>query len=362
MTTLIVEQDHFLQVMPVILDPATPPEHRAAWDNFFSHDMPDFFGWCAALQARIPGLYPARVVFADSQAALHRLLPEADAALVESLRIGPDELALAPNLACVQRFGTVATNIDVTACSARGVRVEILRRRVNVAVAEQAFLLMIGLAKQVARLAGQVTEPRLAALGQTIRPYDTRYSGASNFARIGGLGTLQGATLGIVGMGEIGRELASRAAAFDMRVLYTQRNRIPLGDEFASRATYCALDDLLAQADYVSLNLPTNDSTRGIINAAALARMKPGAALVNVSRAELIDRSALLASLGAERIRLGTDVWYEEPVRADDPILALPNVLLMPHTAIGHRENAARDLEEMCLKLWRGVTDRDRSH
>jgi phosphoglycerate dehydrogenase-like enzyme len=216
---------------------------------------------------------------------------------------------------------------------------------------------MIGLAKQIGRLAGQVTEAGLHKIGYDIRPYDTRYTGASNFARITGLRTLEGATLGVVGMGEIGRELACRAAAFGMRVLYTQRHRIADGDAFPARASYCNLDELLMQSEYVSLNLPVNNSTRGIIDAAAISRMRPGAALLNVARADLIDRAALLSALEEGRIFLGADVWYEEPVRADDPILALPNVLLLPHTAIGHRENAAADLEEMCLKLWRGVTD-----
>jgi phosphoglycerate dehydrogenase-like enzyme len=229
-------------------------------------------------------------------------------------------------------------------------------RSCGAASAEQAFLLMIALAKQAAHTANLVTESRLRAAGHTIRPYETRYTGASNFGRIPDLRTLEGATFGQVGMGEIGRELALRAAAFGMRVLYTQRTRLPPGEEFPARAIYVTLPDLLAQADYVSLNLPTNASTRGIIDAEAFRQLKPGAMLINVSRAQLIDRTALLEALrGGRLVALGADVWYEEPVKADDPILGFPNVLLTPHTAVAGREYALRDLEEMCFKLWRHV-------
>jgi phosphoglycerate dehydrogenase-like enzyme len=357
MTKIVVEQDPFLRVIPVILDPATPEEHCRAWSDFFAHDEPDFAGWCRSLRGRVAGLFPATIVVAEDQDDLRRKIGDADCVIVEGLRVGAEELALAKRLRCVQRFGSVTSNIDVAACYEHSIAVEIIRRRVNVAVAEQAFLLIIALAKEIGRLNGLVTAERLLAAGYALRPYDTRYSGSSNFARIPGIRTLNGATLGIIGMGEVGRELAARAAAFGMRVLYTQRNRIPAGDAFASRAAYATMDDLMAESDYISVNLPYNASTRGIVGAAALARVKPGAMLVNVARAELVDRSALMAALSSGRLGgYGSDVGYEEPALPDDPLLHLPNVVLMPHTAIASRENALLDLEEMCLKMWRGVT------
>lgn len=359
MTIIVIERDHFLNSMQVLLDPAATTEQCQAWADFFAHDVPDFPARVRALQGRLPGLYPATVLFADDQQDLRRKLPQADAVLVESLRIDAGDLAYAPRLACVQRFGGAIGNIDLAACAASNVAVEILQRRVNTAVAEQAFLLMIALAKQTQRLANRVTEVLLQAAGHPIRPYDRRYTGGSNFARIPGLRMLQGATFGQVGMGEIGRELALRAAAFGMRVLYTQRTRLHPGEEFPARATYVTLPELLAAVDYVSLNLPSNASTRDIIDAEAFRRLKPGAVLVNVSRAELIDRAALLEALHNGRLAaFGADVWYEEPVLSDDPILGFDNVLLMPHTAIAGREYTLSDLEEMCFRLWRHVATR----
>jgi len=107
------------------------------------------------------------------------------------------------------------------------------------------------------------------------------------------------------------------------------------------------------------VQLPLNDSTRGIIGAQALRAVKPGAFLVNCARAELIDRAALVEALDSGRLGgLGLDVGYDEPAKADDPLLKYRDsghVILMPHTAIAARANALSDLERLCLNLWRGI-------
>ena len=362
MTKIVIERDHFLQVVPVILDPATPDEHQQAWVNFFSHDVPDFLGWCAQMQGRLPGLFPAIVTFADDQDDLRRQIVDADGVIVESLRIDETELAAAKRLRFVQRFGSVTSNIDVPACVRHGVSVDVVRRRVNIAVAEQAFMLMIALAKRVCEFNKVVRAADLAQAGFPLRPYDTRYSGSANFARITGLGTLNGSTIGVIGMGEIGREIASRAAAFGMDVLYTQRNRIAPSDEWPSRASYCSMEELVARADHISLNLPLTPATRGIFGKRQFDAMKPGATLVNVARPQLMDRAALLEALETGRLGgLGLDVGYEEPARDDEPLLNYPNVVYMPHTAVGNRHLALADLEEMCLKMWRGLNSTRRT-
>jgi phosphoglycerate dehydrogenase-like enzyme len=360
---LLVEDDAILRIIPVVLDPETAAPHRAAVADFFAHDEPDFAAWCRRLHQRIPGLYPAKVVFAHDQADLDAKLPEADGVIVEGLKIGRDNLAKASRLKFVQRFGTVLSNVDTQACAERGVTVEALRRRVNIAVAEQAFAFMIALAKRLCELNGVVQDKDLRAAGFDPTPYDRRYTGNSNFARIPGLGTLYGATLGLVGMGEIGRELAGRAAGraagFGMTILYHQRNRIAAADEAAFEARHVSLEELMSRSDYISVQLPLNDSTRGLIGSAALSGLKPGAVLVNAARAELIDRDALIAALDSGRLAgFALDVGYEEPAHSNDPLLKYNkgNVILMPHTAVGARQNGLADLEEMCLKMWRALT------
>lgn len=357
MPKIVIEKDHFLQVVPVILDPQTPNEHRQAWVNFFSHDVPDFLGWCRQLQGRLPGLFPATVAFADDQNDLRRQIGDADGVIVESLRIDETELAAAKKLAFVQRFGSVTSRIDLPACARYGVAVDVLHRRVNIAVAEQAFMLMIALAKRAGELNRMVRATDIAAAGYVLRPYDIRYSGSSNYARITGLRTLNGATLGVIGMGEVGRAIAMRAAAFGMSVLYHQRNPIPPSGEWAApRATYCSIEELVSRADYISLNLPLTEATRGIIGRPVFASMKRGAILVNVARAKLVDREALIEALDSGWLGgLGLDVGYEEPAREDEQLLNYPNVMYMPHTAVGDRHLALFDLEEMCLKMCAGM-------
>ena len=359
MTRIVFEEDHFLKIIPVVLDPATAEPHRRAVAAFFAHDEPDFLSWCGRLQQRLPGLYPAEIVFAADAAELADKIADADGVVVESLRIDAAMLWRAPRLAIVQKFGTITTNIDVAACAARGVAVATLRRMVNVAVAEQACAFLLALAKRIGVLNGLVEEKALRAAGYDIRPRQSRYAGYSNYAGITGLKTVFGATLGIIGLGEIGREVAQRMRAFGMDVVYFQRTRLASAIEAELGAGYLPLDELMARADYILVQLPLNGSTRGLIGRDQLARMKPGAVVVDVARAELIDRHALLDALAAGRLGgLGLDVLYSEPADPSEPLLQYRgrNIILTPHTAIGARANALHDIETLCVNLWRAIT------
>jgi phosphoglycerate dehydrogenase-like enzyme len=300
-------------------------------------------------------------VFAADAAELAEKIADADGVVVESLRIDAATLSRAPRLAIVQKFGTIATNIDAAACAARGVAVATLRRMVNVAVAEQACAFLLALAKRIGELNGLVEEKALRAAGYDIRPRQSRYAGYSNYAGITGLKTVFGATLGIIGLGEIGREVAQRMRAFGMDVVYFQRTRLASAVEAELGAGYLPLDELMARADYILVQLPLNGSTRGLIGRDQLARMKPGTVVIDVARAELIDRHALLEALAAGRLGgLGLDVLYSEPADPSEPLLQYRgrNVILMPHTAIGARANALHDIETLCVNLWRGITQK----
>jgi glyoxylate reductase len=359
MPRIVIEEDHFLKIIPVVLDPATPPAHQRAVAEFFAHDVPDFLPWCARLRERLEGLYPAEVVFAEDENDLVAKIVDADAVIVESFAVDAALVARAPRLALVQKFGTLTGNIDLAACAARGIAVETSRRMVNVAVAEQAFALLLALAKRICELNGVVEEKTLRAAGFKVRPRQSRYIGYSNFAGISGLRTVHGATLGIIGFGEIGREVAHRARAFAMNIVYFQRRPLSPAFERDLGVAYLPLAELLAQSDYVLVQLPLNLVTRGIIDRAALARMKPGAMLIDVARAELIDRAALLEALDDGRLGgIGLDVGYNEPADPGEPLLRYRgrNVILMPHTAVAGRENALHDVETLCLSLKRGIT------
>jgi phosphoglycerate dehydrogenase-like enzyme len=358
MTRIVIEEDHFLKIVPVVLDPATPEAHRRAVADFFAHDEPDFLGWCGRLQRRLPGLYPAEVVFAADDADLREKIPDADGVVVESFCIDNEVLALASRLAIVHKFGTITTNIDVEACAKRGIAVATLRRMVNVAVAEQACVLMLALAKRIGQFNGVVEETALRDAGLRVRSRQSRYIGYSNFAGITGLRTLLGATLGIIGFGEVGREVARRARAFEMEVVYFQRTPLTAMVERDLGVRYLPLSELMEQADYVLVQLPSNDSTRGLIDRNALARIKPGAMLIDVARPELIDHDALVEALESGRLGgLALDVLYTEPADPAEPLLRYRdrNVILMPHTAVAARANALHDVETLCVNLWRAI-------
>jgi phosphoglycerate dehydrogenase-like enzyme len=352
---MVVEFDHFLRILAVILDPQAPDEHRRAVADFFAHDIPDFSGRCERFRREIPGLFPAQISFAENSGELLSLLPQADIVVLESLGLDEAAVAALKPGAIVQKFGAISSNIDIAACAKRRIPVLTLPRKVNAAVAEHAFVLMAALAREITRYNGAVTAEYWQAQNRPFRSYDQRYTGASNFARIPGLHTLAGATLGIVGLGEVGREVARRASAFGMSIRYHQRTRVDPAEELVLGARFSGLQELMSQSDFIVVQLPLNESTRGIIGRQELAALKPGAMLVNAARAGLMDREAVLWALDSGRLGgLAMDVGYQEPWPADDPLLRYlgKNFIAMPHTAIGHREIGLSDLEQLCRKIW----------
>ena len=358
---VVVEDDPFPRLLQVILDPATPPARVAAFTHFFAHEEPDFAGWCERLRARLKRIYPASVRLVPDQAALLAAMPGSTAAVVESLRIGKPEIAAAGGtLRIAQKYGTVTTNIDAAACRRAGVRILTLRRRANISCAEHAFGLMLALARKIHETAGLISVEQLRAAGHTPTQYDRAHTANANWARITGTRNLFGRQLGLVGFGEIGREVALRAAAFGMRIVYTQRHRLTAREEARYGAAYAPLDELLPDSDFVSLHLPFNDSTRGFIGRRELGLIKRGAILVNIARPPLVDRAALLETLRSHRLGgFGLDPHYDAPGRADDPLLAFRNVIITPHLAAAPRYNSLDDFEELLIGLDQALMKRD---
>ncbi|HWF73544.1 MAG TPA: NAD(P)-dependent oxidoreductase, partial [Solirubrobacteraceae bacterium] len=154
----------------------------------------------------------------------------------------------------------------------------------------------------------------------------------------------------------IGRAVARRAHAFDMRILYTKRHRLSAADERLLGVEYRELDDLLAEADIVSLHVPLEDATRHLIDARRLALMRPGASLINAARGAIIDEEALVSVLAAGRISAGLDVFAAEP-HVPAALLELPNVVLAPHIGSATqqtREAMTRVLVDNILAASRG--------
>lgn len=213
---------------------------------------------------------------------------------------------------------------------------------------------MLGLARQLTSNANLISVEQLKKAGYEPTTYDRSHTPNGNWARIPGMVTLYRKQLGIVGLGEIGRELALRAGALGMRIAYTQRTRLPDEVEQQYQATYCSLHELLAESDFVSLHLPRGPATVNFIGARELSTIKPGAFLINVSQPTLVDREALRQSLASGRLGgYGLDTFYEEPGDANDPLLKFPNVVITPHLGGSPRWNSLDDIEEVIVRLAR---------
>lgn len=353
---ILAENDVFLRLLQVILDRDTPKERRDAFADFFHHDMPNFLDWCAEVRDAAPKLAGARVEMIDDAAMLHKRLPGATALITESLPFGPEEITLAGNLRVVQKYGEGLRNISVDAARTAGIKVLTLRRRANIACAEHIILLMLGLARRMPELMNRISVPQMAELGFDYRPFDRRHTPGSNWARIPGIRMLFQSRLGILGMGEIGRELALRANAFGMDVIYSQRTRLPEAEERALNLRFLPLEQMLAECDWIVPQLPATPATRHILNHDNLSRVRTGAMLVNVSRADIVERVAVIDLLRSGRLGgFGLDSQYETPGREDDELLSFGNVMLTPHLGGSPRSNALEDFKELIGNLEREV-------
>jgi glyoxylate reductase len=248
--------------------------------------------------------------------------------------------AAGPSLTVVSNYAVGYDNIDVGACARRGIAVGNTPGVLTETTADLAFALMLAATRRVAE--------------------GDRYVRAGKWRTWGPLlllgSDVHGATLGIVGFGRIGQAVARRAAGFGMTVLYSSRSRVPEATETALGATYVGLYELLERSDIVSLHVALATDTHGLIDAAALARMKRTAVLVNTARGPVVDGAALAAALRDGVIAAAAlDVTDPEPIPVDDPLLGLENCLVVPHIASASRATRGRMAAMAAANLLAGV-------
>ena len=248
--------------------------------------------------------------------AFRLLLPQASGAALGATRFGRRESDAAPLLEVVGRLGVGFDAVDIPVLTERRVPLMIAGTANSTSVAEHAVFMMLAVAKRALELHARTRD-------------GLWHDRASNLPR-----ELAGSTVLVVGFGRIGSRTAPRCAAFGMRVVVFDPY-VPA--ETIRAAGYEAADDLdaaLAGADYVTIHCPRNPQTLGLFDAARIARMKPGAVLVNTARGGIIDEKALLDALLAGHLAgAGLDVMAQEPQSAGNPVLALPNVICSPHLA-----------------------------
>jgi glyoxylate reductase len=247
-----------------------------------------------------------------------------------------------PGVRVISNFGVGVDHIDLKAAAARRIPVGNTPGVLDGATADLAFALLLAAGRRV-------VEGDRYARGPNFLHYDPSYM----------LGReVHGATIGIVGLGRIGTQVARRARGFDMTILYHNRRPAPEAEAVLG-ARYASLDDLLAAADYVVLTVPLTPQTQRLIGRAQLARMKPTAVLVNAARGAVVDVDALTEALAARRIfAAALDVTDPEPLPRDHPLLGLDNVIITPHLGSGSEQTRRRMAEMSVDNLIAGLSGR----
>jgi glyoxylate reductase len=253
---------------------------------------------------------------ADADGLLCLLTERIDAAL----------LACAPRLKVVANAVVGFNHVDVAACAARGITVTNTPDVLTEATADLTWALILA------------TVRRLPQAERSLRAGE--FHGWGFWDYLGG--DLSGETLGIFGMGRIGKAVARRAHGFNLRVIYHSRTRLEVAEEELLHAEWVSFDDLLARSRVLSLHAPLTPETRHAIGREALARIAPGAYLVNTARGPLVDEAALAEALRDGRLAgAGLDVYEHEP-KVHPALLDLPNVVLLPHVGSATRETRTR--------------------
>jgi D-3-phosphoglycerate dehydrogenase len=273
-----------------------------------------------------------------TSAEVAKLLPGVDGYIAGLDGIDASALEAADRLKVIARYGVGVDSVDLAAARAKGIVVTNTPGANSVSVAELALGLMLALARQIPEAVEAVHQGKWP-----------RYSGIS----------LEGKVIGILGLGAIGKQLARRLAGFDCRILAYD----PFADSaFAesNRVQLATMEEVICQADFVSLHLPLLPETRGLVNDDFLSKMKKGSFLINTSRGEAIDETALLKALQSGHLKgAGLDAFTVEPPDPQNPLLALPQVIATPHLGAqtdGATSNMGWFAMRDCLAVLRGET------
>ncbi len=247
--------------------------------------------------------------------SIKKNIAPADAILARTAPFTADILAAAPKLRVIGRHGIGVDNIDVDYCTRRGVWVTFAPNSNANSVAEHTVGFLVAAAHNFALM-----DRETRAGNWEIR---NKRKGVDLF----------GKTLGVVGLGRIGRSVAEKCiAAFGMKVL--GNDAVLPREQYPAGVLHASVDDIFSQADFITLHVPTTPETRGMVNAKLLGRMKKTAFLVNCARGEIVNEADLLEALRNQRIAgAGLDVFESEPAKADNPLFQLDNLIVSPHNA-----------------------------
>jgi phosphoglycerate dehydrogenase-like enzyme len=238
-------------------------------------------------------------------------------------------------LQLIQVMGRFPDRVDLAAAEKAGVPVAVMPHGGAIAVAEHTLALMLALVRKIVPGHTGVVDGGYQTRDLEPTP-TTEWQFAFNWLGFKDVIELRGKTLGLIGLGEIGREVARRAKSFDMTILYHQRRRIPARYEQILGVRKARMEELLRDSDIVSLHAPHTAETENILSRRRLELMKPTALVINTARGGLVDEEALVERLEKRKLAgAGLDVFVEEPLPFDHPLIGLDNVVLAPHTGGG---------------------------
>ncbi len=244
---------------------------------------------------------------------LLKLVPDIDGTICGDDRYTRKVIQAAPRMRIISKWGTGIDSIDRAACEEFGIRIGNTPNAFTIPVADSVFAYLLSFARQT--------------------PWMDRHMKAGRWEKIAGK-TLSECTIGIIGVGNIGKEVARRAAAFGMNVLGTDIQTVDPHFLAATTMRMTSLDDLLQRSDFVTLHTDLNPTSQHLMNAARFSLMKPGAVLINTSRGPVVDEPALVAALMKGRLGgAGLDVFEVEPLPQDSPLMQMDNVLIAPHNS-----------------------------
>ncbi len=255
---------------------------------------------------------------------------EADIVLIRSkTKCDREYIKGAPNLKMIVRGGVGTDNIDKVYCAEKGIVVHNTPKAPSIAVAELAFAMMLAVPNHI------VKANESMRMGKWLKKELKRTE-------------LHGKTLGLVGIGHIAQAVATRAKAFGMHVTaydkYVESSRLAVMKS--------SLEDMVVDADYISLHVPLTDETMHMINKDVIAKMKPGVVVINTGRGKTVDSADVIAALESGKIAAyATDVWPKDPPDSDYPLLKAPNVFMSPHLGASSKENLLRIGDEVCERI-----------
>ena len=301
---------------------------------FLGPDTPAFAG---RVREYLPKKFSLTVLNATEeevfdQEALWKALPETEFMVIWS-RVTREMIEKAPRLGFIQVLGSGFELVDVKAAQARHIQIGTTRGANAISCGELVFGYILVLYRKLIETTLTVKQ------GQWI----------SHGLRKGGLVEIFGKTLGLIGFGTLGQAIAKIGRGFGVKLLYYQRHRLSPKEEKSWKITYAPLDELLTRSDVVSVQIPLTAETDGFIGRRELSLMKPHSILINIARGPVVDEEALAEFVNSGRIGgAGLDVYTEEPVPRDSPLLRSDRIVFTPHVGGSTQEALARNMKQAC--------------